>query len=67
MSPTEFKNLDRYPCGRLVNLPEVFYKLTATQVLNLHGDDWSYYHELQEECRIMLAEEIRYLQKEMAA
>ncbi len=67
MSPKEFKNLPRYENGRIKNLPEVFYKLTATQVLNLDSDDWSYYHELMEELNIMYAEEIRYIKKEMEA
>jgi len=67
MSPKEFKNLPRYENGRIKNLPEVFYKLTPTQVLNLDSDDWSYYHELMEELNIMYAEEIRYIKKEMEA
>jgi len=67
MKNSKFANLPRYENGRLKDLPSIFHELTATQVLNLHEDDWSYYGELQEECRIMFAEEIAYLKKEMAA
>lgn len=49
LSLAEFLMLARYSNGRLRNLSEVFLDLTEEQVEMLHGDDWSYYHELQEE------------------
>lgn len=59
MTNSEFKALDRYDNGRLVNLHDVFYRLTKTQVDNLHGDDYSYYEELQEEVRYMHMESMK--------
>ena len=49
LSLPEFLMLARYSNGRLRNLSEVFLDLTEEQVEMLHGDDWSYYHELQEQ------------------
>ena len=49
LSASEFAALERYSNGRLVDLSDVFLQLTAEQVEELHSDDWSYYHELQEE------------------
>lgn len=45
----EFYALPRYENGRIKDFPLHFYKLTNDQVEHLHGDDWSYYYELQEE------------------
>jgi hypothetical protein len=56
LSLPEFLMLARYSNGRLRNLSEVFLDLTEEQVEMLHGDDWSYYHELKEE----LAYEMSY-------
>ena len=53
----EFNALERYPNGRIVDLSECFIWLTEAQVAQLHGDDWSYYDDLQEELRCeMMAE-----------
>lgn len=52
----EFKALERYPNGRLIDLPMNFMWLTDSQKDKLHGDDWSYLDELEEECRIMMEE-----------
>jgi hypothetical protein len=49
LSLNEFLLLERYSNGRLKDLSRVFLDLTEEQVEMLHGDDWSYYHELQEE------------------
>lgn len=45
----EFYSLPRYGNGRIVDLPMKFLQLTDEQVEQLHGDDWAYYEELQEE------------------
>jgi hypothetical protein len=49
LSLNEFLLLERYSNGRFKDLSRVFLDLTEEQVEMLHGDDWSYYHELQEE------------------
>lgn len=49
LSPSEFAALERYSNGRIVDLANIFLMLTEAQVAQLHGDDWSYYQELQEE------------------
>lgn len=56
LSLAEFLMLARYSNGRLRNLSEVFLDLTDEQVEMLHGDDWSYYHELKEELAYDIAE-----------
>jgi hypothetical protein len=61
MKDTEFRNLKRYPNGRLMNLAGIFERLTNKQTQSLHEDDWSYYVELMEEAEIMFAEEMDYL------
>lgn len=48
-SAAEFEALERYSNGRIMDLSNVFLLLTDEQVEQLHSDDWSYYHELQEE------------------
>lgn len=52
----EFAVLPRYANGRIVDLPMSFMWITDDQREQLHEDDWSYIDELEEECRIMLAE-----------
>ena len=52
----EFKALPRYSNGRIIDLPMNFMWLTDSQKENLHDDDYSYYDELEEECRIMMEE-----------
>jgi hypothetical protein len=56
LSASAFAALDRYSNGRLKDLSDIFLQLTDAQVEQLHGDDWSYYQELQEElaCEIQL-------------
>jgi hypothetical protein len=49
LSDSDFRNLPRWSNGRLMDLADVFYMLTEEQVAQLHGDDWSYYQDLQEE------------------
>jgi hypothetical protein len=49
MTDTDFAALPRWPNGRLMDLAVIFFMLTPKQVEQLHGDDWSYYNELQEE------------------
>jgi len=56
MTLEQFLALPRYINGRIKNLSEIFLDLTVEQVEMLHGDDWSYYHELQEEVECMMAE-----------
>lgn len=48
-STAEFLTLERYENGRIMDLSNIFLLLTDGQVAQLHSDDWSYYHELQEE------------------
>jgi hypothetical protein len=50
MTNSEFKALARYSNGRIKNFPEVAFDLTDAQIKQLHGDDYSYFHELKEEC-----------------
>jgi hypothetical protein len=49
LSDVDFLALERYPNGRLKDIADVFLNLTDAQIEQLHSDDWSYYHELQEE------------------
>lgn len=56
MTNVEFNALARYSNGRLMNLPGVFERLTEAQVKKLESDDWSYYHELQDEVLAMFYE-----------
>lgn len=56
MTLEQFLALPRYTNGRIKGLPDVFLDLTSEQVEMLHGDDWSYYQELQEEVEYMMAE-----------
>lgn len=49
MTDDQFNALARYDNGRIKRLADVFIFLTDEQVLKLDGDDYSYYHELQEE------------------
>jgi hypothetical protein len=56
MTFEQFLALPRYINGRIKNLSEIFLDLTSEQVEMLHGDDWSYYHELQEEVEYMMTE-----------
>lgn len=56
LSDADFYSLPRWPNGRIMDLADVFYMLTSEQVEMLHGDDWSYYQELQEEVEYMMAE-----------
>lgn len=51
----EFNDLKRYANGRIVDLPLYFYRLTDEMVNMLTGDDWSYWHELQEEAAYELS------------
>lgn len=51
----EFNELARYKNGQIKNLPLYFYRLTDEMVEQLHGDDWSYYHELKEEAAYELS------------
>lgn len=51
----EFNDLKRYANGRIVDLPLYFYRLTDEMVSMLTGDDWSYWHELQEEAAYELS------------
>jgi hypothetical protein len=55
LTDVEFYHLPRHR-GRIVDLPMVFIRLTDDQVNMLHGDDWSYYHELQEELSYLMAD-----------
>lgn len=55
----EFKALERNEDGRLINLPDVFYLLTAEQIDKLHEDDWSYYDDLCEEMSYLYAEAVK--------
>lgn len=57
LSDADFLALERYSNGRLKDIANVFLDLTDAQIEQLHSDDWSYYHELQEE----LAYEIRLM------
>jgi hypothetical protein len=49
LTDAQFAALPRYTNDRIKNLPDVFLLLTPEQVERLHEDDWSYYHELEEE------------------
>lgn len=49
----EFQALPRYPNGCIQDLPMHFMWLTNAQKEKLHGDDWSYLDDLEEEARIM--------------
>jgi hypothetical protein len=49
LTDTQFYALARYSNGRIKDLPLYYYRMTPEQVECLHGDDWSYYQELQEE------------------
>lgn len=55
MTDNDFANLPRWPNGRLMDLADVYFMLTPEQVDLLHGDDWSYYNELQEEIEYELS------------
>lgn len=59
LSDADFLALERYSNGRLKDIANVFLDLTDAQIEQLHSDDWSYYHELQEE----LAYEIRLMER----
>jgi len=56
MTDADFAALPRWTNSRIMDLSDIFYMLTPEQVEKLHGDDWSYYHELQEELEIMMQE-----------
>jgi hypothetical protein len=52
----EFKNLERYENGDIVNLGEVFFKIKPAQTEKLSSDDWSRMDGLEEEMRCMVAD-----------
>ena len=56
MTLEQFLVLPRYQNGRIIGLSEVFLEIPQDFLEMLHGDDWSYYFELQEEVEYMLAE-----------
>lgn len=56
MTLEQFLALPRYPNGRIISMSEVFLEIPQDFLEMLHGDDWSYYHELQEELEYMMAE-----------
>ncbi len=56
LTEAQFLSLERYENGRIVAMPVIFCFFTDDQVSRLHSDDWSYYEDLQEECRVELAE-----------
>ena len=56
MTLEQFLVLPRYQNGRIRDLPAVFLEIPQDFLEMLHGDDWSYYFELQEEVEYMLAE-----------
>jgi len=55
LSDEQFDALER-ESGRIVDLPLCYHVLTAGQVERLHSDDWSYYEDLLEEERHLVAE-----------
>lgn len=55
LSDSDFYSLPRYENGRIKDLSNVYFMLTEDQVEHLHGDDWSYYHELLEETEYELS------------
>lgn len=56
MTLEQFLALSRYQNGRIIGLPEVFLEIPQDFLEMLHGDDWSYYNELQEELEYMMVE-----------
>ena len=54
----DFKKLERYPDGAIVNLSAIFYLLSKSQINRLTGDDQSRYEDYDEELRCLCAEEL---------
>ena len=52
----EFKALERYTDGSVVDLGQVFMWFTDKQREQLSGDDWSRVDEYEEEARCLLGE-----------
>tara|TARA_R110002051_G_scaffold259393_1_gene318737 strand:+ start:197 stop:469 length:273 start_codon:yes stop_codon:yes gene_type:complete len=50
----DFKKLERYQDGSIVNLSSIFYLLTKSQINRLTGDDQSRYEDYDEELRCMM-------------
>ena len=50
----DFKKLERYQDGAIVNLYAVFYLFTKSQINRLTGDDQSRYEDYDEELRCMM-------------
>ena len=55
-SAAEFAALPRYSNGRIIDLPMCYAWITPAQREQLHGDDWSYMNELDEEMEYLRAE-----------
>lgn len=57
----EFELLERHTDGRLVDLQLHWAYLTQDQLLRLHDDDWSYWHDIRDEVEY----EYQMLKKEL--
>ena len=49
----DFKKLERYEDGSIVNLYAISYLLTKNQIKKLTCDDWTRYEEYEEELRCL--------------
>jgi hypothetical protein len=56
MKHKDFNRLDRYQNGDIVDLYSIHHLLNEGQVDKLSDDDWSRYHEYQDELQMMLYE-----------
>lgn len=55
-SDAEFDALPRGSSGRIIDLPDAYAWITDAQREQMHGDDWSYMIDLDEEISCMMAE-----------
>lgn len=55
LSDEQFEALERHN-GRIADFPMCYHVLTQGQVEALDADDWSYYEDLLEEERCIIAE-----------
>lgn len=56
MKQSEFKALKRNLDGDIVNLADIFFRLSPAQVEALSGDDYSRYDDYSEELRCLQEE-----------
>ena len=56
MKQKDFRELERYPNGDIVDLYPIHHLLTDRQKNRLTDDDWSRVQEYQDELRMMIYE-----------